>query len=193
MWIGTLSIFGSGSHRYRLGPTLSVSALAEYEGRLGVRLPIEYRLFLIRIGHCGAGPYYGFFSLDDRDPQDITELDQIQKPFVWTEAVNPYDWENPCGMEDVWWDEEVEERRQVILRVPGTIYVCHYGCAIRFFLIVKGKCVGEVWRDSQTDDRGIMPERGADGRHLGFLDWYDQWLDEGIAAQTTSRIMPQRL
>jgi hypothetical protein len=46
----TLSIFGSRSHRYRLGPTLSVSALAEYEERLGVQLPIEYWLFLIRIG-----------------------------------------------------------------------------------------------------------------------------------------------
>jgi hypothetical protein len=79
-------------------------------------------------------------------------------------------------MEDVWCDEDVEEgeRREVILRVPGALYVCHYGCAIRFFLIVKvkGKCVGEV-RDSQTDDRGIMPECSVDGRHLGFLDWYE--------------------
>ena len=115
---------------------------------------------------------------------------EIQKPFLWTEALNPYDWENPCGMEDVWCDEDVDEgeRRQVILRVPGALYICHYGCAIRFFLIVKGKCVGEVWRDSQTDDRGIMPECSADGRHLGFLDWYEKWLDEGIAAQRTSRI-----
>jgi hypothetical protein len=63
-------------------------------------------------------------------------------------------------------------------------------CAIRFFLIVKGKCVGEVWRDSQTDDRGIMTECSADGRQLGFLDWYEKWLDEVIAAQTTSRITP---
>ena len=65
----TLSIFGSRSHRYRLGPTLSVSALAEYEEHLGVQLPIEYRLFLIRIGHGGAGPYYGLFSLDGHDPR----------------------------------------------------------------------------------------------------------------------------
>jgi hypothetical protein len=188
----TLSIFGSRSHRYLLGPTLSVSALAEYEERLGGQLPIEYRLFLIRIGHGGAGPYYGLFSLDGHDPEDITELEQIQKPFLRTEALNPYESENPCGMEDVRCDEDVEEgeRRQVILRVPGALYVCHYGCGIRFFLIVKGKCVGEVWRDSQTDDRGIMPECNADGRHLGFLDWYEKWLDEGIAAQTTSRITP---
>lgn len=57
-------------------------------------------------------------------------------------------------MEDVWCDEDVEEgeRREVILRVPGALCVGHYGRAIRFFLIVKGKCVGEV-RDSQTYDR----------------------------------------
>jgi hypothetical protein len=55
--------------------------------------------------------------------------------------------------------------------------VRHHGCAIRFFLIVKGKCVGEVWRDSQTDDRGIMPECSAYGRHLGFLiDTKSDWI-----------------
>lgn len=53
---------------------------------------------------------------------------------------------------------------------------------IRFFLIVKGQCLGEVWRDSQADDAGIMPECGEDGRRLGFLDWYEKWLDEGIGS-----------
>lgn len=56
-----------------------MSALAEYQARLGVQLPIEYLLFLIRIGHGGAGPNYGLFSLDGHDPEDITELDQIQR------------------------------------------------------------------------------------------------------------------
>jgi hypothetical protein len=184
------SVFGSDSHQYRLGPPLSERALAQCEERLGLQLPTAYRLFVTRIGEEGAGPYYGLFPLDGSDPEDITEPDQLRKPFRWAQAFNPYDWEDPCRQEDVWCDEEeyVDEETvpQIILSVPGALYICHYGCAIRFFLIVKGQCLGEVWRDSQADDAGVMPECGPDGRHLGFLDWYEKWLDEGIGSKQPS-------
>jgi hypothetical protein len=96
------SVFGSNAHGYRLRPPLSGRALSECEERLGVQLPAEYRLFVSRIGHGGAGPYYGLFSLDDKDPEDMTDLDLIRKPFRWREAFNPYHWDDPCSQEDVW-------------------------------------------------------------------------------------------
>lgn len=52
------SVFGSSSHQYRLAPTLPIRAVQEYEEQLGVQLPVEYRLFVTRIGRGGAGPYY---------------------------------------------------------------------------------------------------------------------------------------
>ncbi len=153
-----------------------------------MQLPEEYRLFVTTVGEEGAGPYYGLFPLDGSDPEDITDLERIQAPFRWTSAFNPYDWEDPCKLEDVWCDEDVEEggQPQVILRVPGVLYLCNFGCAIRFFLIVKGECLGEVWRDSQADDAGLMPECDESGRHMGFLDWYENWLDSSIAAMATA-------
>jgi len=182
------SVFGSNSHGYRLGPPLSERALSDYEARLGVQLPTEYRLFVTRIGHGGAGPHYGLFPLDGQDPEDITDLARLRKPFRWIQGFNPYDWKDPCGQEDVWCDDDVEEgeRRQVILSVPGALYICHYGCAIRLFLIVNGQCLGDVWRDSQADDAGIMPECGSDGRHMGFLDWYEKWLDDARSPSNDS-------
>jgi hypothetical protein len=179
------SIFASSSHRYRLGPTLSTNALADFEKQLGAQLPIEYRMFLAQIGHGGAGPYYGILTLDGREVEGLTKPGQVAKPFNWTEAFNPYDWEDTCSREDVWCDEDVEQGE---LRIPGALYLCHYGCAIWFFLIVTGRCAGEVWRDSQADDRGIMPECGSDGRHLGFFDWYEKWLDESLALSTPDGI-----
>jgi hypothetical protein len=167
----SFSVFGSISHQYCLAPTLPIRAVQEYEEQLGVQLPVEYRLFVTRIGRGGAGPYYGLFSLNGQDPEDITDFDQIRRPFLWT---------------------------QVILSVPGALYICHYGYAIRFFLIVNGTCFGEIvngtcfgeeWRDSQADDRGIMPDCDSNGRHLGFFDWYENWLDSGIAAQA-DRLSP---
>ena len=102
------SVFGSDSHAYRLGPPLSGAALSDCGERLGVQLPTEYRLFVSRIGHGGAGPFCGLFSLDGQDSEDITDLAQICQPFRWVQAFNPYEREDPCSQEDVWCDREVE-------------------------------------------------------------------------------------
>jgi hypothetical protein len=41
-----------------------------------------------------------------------------------------------------------------------------------------------VWRDCQADAAGIVPESGSDSRQLGFLDWYEKWLDDaGLAGK----------
>jgi hypothetical protein len=133
----------------------------------------------MEIGHGGAGPFYGLFPLDGSDAEDITVLEQIRKPFRWTERFNPAKWDNPCIQEDVWCDEG--ENPQVFLNVPGALYICNYGCALRFFLVVSGLSLGEVWMDRQADDEGLLPICGEDGRSLGFLEWYERWLDEGLS------------
>ncbi|MGJ5816343.1 SMI1/KNR4 family protein [Paludibaculum fermentans] len=195
-----LTLFGSDTHEYHLQPALPPEAVSEWEKHLGVQLPDEYRLFVTLIGDGGAGPYYGLISLDGPDPEDLTQPELTRKPFRWTEAFNPYDWEDPCSQEDVWCDDEedwpdemleadpdgrgeeaAQPPRQIILGVPGALYICHCGCGIRFILVVNGQCRGEVWRDAQNDDAGLRPECDDRGRHLGFLDWYEQWLDGDLA------------
>ena len=32
------------------------------------------------------------FPMDGSDPEDITDLEQVRKPFRWTEAFNPNGW-----------------------------------------------------------------------------------------------------
>jgi SMI1 / KNR4 family (SUKH-1) len=178
------SVFGSDSHGYLLGSKLTERDLLAVEQRLGVRLPKEYRLFLARLGEGGAGPFYGLFTPYGEDLEDITNPEYVRKPFRWSEAFNPYHWNDACSQEDVWCDDPEENGNpQIILHVPGALYICHFGCAIRFFLIVNGQCFGEVWRDSQADEGGILPECGDDGCHLAFLDWYERWLDDAISAR----------
>ena len=99
------SVFGSNSHGYLLGPKLTERDLLAVEQRLGIRLPKEYRLFLAHLGEGGAGPYYGLFTLYGEDLEDITNPEYIRKPFRWSEAFNPYNWEDPCRQEDVWCDD----------------------------------------------------------------------------------------
>jgi hypothetical protein len=153
------ALFGASSHRYRLGAPLAESTVAKHEKRLGLPLPAEYRHLVMEVGHGGAGPFYGLFPLDGSDPDDITSLEKIRKPFRWAEALNPVEWEKPSTEDDVWLDEGVDEgeKPRVFLDVPGSLYLCHYGCALRFFLIVNGVGLGEVWMDRQAVDEGLTP------------------------------------
>jgi hypothetical protein len=180
------TLFGASTHHYQLGRSLTVSELAVYERRLGLPFPAEYRDFVMEVGHGGAGPFYGLFPLDGSDPEDITDLGQVKKPFRWTEATNPKHWQGPNVEDGVWIDDNVsdDETPRVFLNVPGALYLCHYGCALRFFLVVNGLGLGEVWMDRQADDEGIAPEPGKDGTTVGFLQWYEKWLDDGISTLT---------
>ena len=170
-------LFGATSHRYRLGPPLAEPDLKWFERQLRITIPSEYRVFLAEIGHGGAGPYYGLFTLDGDDSENITSIDELSKPFRWTDAFNPEDWENPCEQDGVECDEDGEF---VGMSVPGALYLCDYGCALRFFLVVSGPCQGEVWHDWQSDGAGIYPAVNAEGHRLGFLEWYEQWLDQSL-------------
>jgi hypothetical protein len=67
------------------------------------------------------------------------------------------------------------------MSLPGALYLCHCGCALRFFLVVNGPCKGEVWQDWQADGTGIHPAVDAQGRRTGFVEWYERWLDESLA------------
>jgi hypothetical protein len=56
------SIFGFEDHRCQLEPPLSATELAEIEAQIRVRLPSEYRSFLLEVSRGGAGPAYGLFT-----------------------------------------------------------------------------------------------------------------------------------
>jgi hypothetical protein len=48
-------------------------------------------------------------------------------------------------------------------------------------LVIAGPERGRVWYDGRADGDGIWPQTDARGKHLGFADWYETWLDESLA------------
>jgi hypothetical protein len=181
----SLEQFGAKSHKYRLGSPLAEGKLQYYEQRYGVVLPYEYRRFLMEVGHGGAGPFYGLFPLDSQDPEFLNIFGgDLGKQFPWTSSLNPDAWERGPSTEDLEGVEWDENGKFAGMFLPGALYLCHCGCAIRIFLIVCGPCQGEVWRDDQANREGIFPEVDKQGNRLGFLDWYEQWLDKSLQSVT---------
>src|SRR5437868_2739639 len=58
-------VFGANGHEYRLRPCLDEEKVGEFERRYSLRLPDDYRRFLMQVGNGGAGPYYGIHGLDE--------------------------------------------------------------------------------------------------------------------------------
>ncbi|MFN8577544.1 MAG: SMI1/KNR4 family protein [Candidatus Sericytochromatia bacterium] len=58
-------MFGSSKHKYIINPCLSKDEINLFENKYKVRLPNEYKYFLMKVGNGVVGPYYGLNSLED--------------------------------------------------------------------------------------------------------------------------------
>ena len=52
-------VTGASDHRYRFGPRASETWMAFCENTFGIRLPDQFRRFLLEVGNGGAGPWHG--------------------------------------------------------------------------------------------------------------------------------------
>jgi hypothetical protein len=183
-------IFGADSHRFKLNGVLAEDAVLAFEQRHRVRLPEDYRQFLIQVGNGGAGPFYGVFPLgfvdDNFDLREWQENDDLVgslgEPFAFDQA-----WNDLSGMpeldlldrneaeyhrkqeefEDLYWDCSL---------VNGTIPISHEGCAIRVLLVINGNQAGKLWEDRRSEYEGLRPLMLNDGSPARFGEWYSEWL-----------------
>ena len=178
-----LNILRSIDPSFRPGKKLTDAEVEAWERRFKVRLPTEYRQFVQQIGHGVSGHYVALHPLDKRSMEDATDRKNLYKPFKWDNAFNPREWINPCDEEGVVCDADDQF---LCFELPGALYVCHHGCGICSFIVVTGNCTGQVWLDSQADGEGFTPVLNSKGERVGFLEWYQQWLDKSIASLSSS-------
>lgn len=91
--------FGAYSHQYKLVGPANEKAIRKFEEQQGVRLPEEYRDFLMFIGNGSAGPYYGLKALEDdlSDSHGLSRCRLLEEPVIypkmseeeWDRIVNP--------------------------------------------------------------------------------------------------------
>ena len=157
-----LEPFGSHKHGFRIAPVVTESEVAAVESACGVTLPAEYRAFVTRVGDGGAGPAYGLLPLARGLMYDVDSTDpaRLRAPFPYTEF-HAEDFHDPVTRDE--------------LPRPGSLTVCDEGCYHRHFVVVTGPTRGRMWIDSTTSDGGFIP------LGVGFLDWYERWLDNALA------------
>jgi hypothetical protein len=186
-------VFGSDTHEFEINPPVSEARLQEFKGRHGIHLPEDYRGFLLHVGNGGAGPYYGLFALGETDGawENVVWEDHpgfvgdLAVPFPHTEAWNDLDGEPEY---DGTKEEEYERQLDIFearyfspRQVAGAVPICHLGCNLRQWLVVKGPERGHVWCDDRADHEGLSPLQTPTRARVTFMEWYLEWLNEALA------------
>ncbi|HZV00708.1 MAG TPA: SMI1/KNR4 family protein [Planctomycetota bacterium] len=176
--------------KLQLHPVLSAEKLASWEDAAEIRLPDEYRSFLLELGNGGAGPPpTGVWPLDE--PYDFLYgwtrsppvLEALRRPFPLKKA-----W--------IWGEKEfarsrAADREWIIttrqLR-DGLLYLGSQAKkTIYWVLVVTGPARGQVWFQAPFLETA---EPGEDrcGRYQpvapDFLSWYADWLSSGKVNKT---------
>ncbi|WP_051801829.1 SMI1/KNR4 family protein [Streptomyces sp. NRRL F-525] len=177
-------VFGAHEHAFEPADVLTGHQVADIEARLGIRLPDEYRTFLLEVGASGAGPAYGLLRPDpEREPwRNGTEPPVVDQDFADRLAahsdVEPYDGapgapaderERRAAYET--WEREYDTLDEQL--AVGTLCLNHQGCGYFTLLVLNGPRRGTLWDDLRAADEGIVPLQGA---RAGFAGWYLAWL-----------------
>ncbi|HAA0651238.1 SMI1/KNR4 family protein [Listeria innocua] len=179
-----LNLFGSESHTYKLNEPLSNQTLTTFENEHQITLPQDYRAFLEQIGNGGMGPYYGLETLTDGLCSSLDYKDEkygvqtLSEPFPHTD-----DWNAP-GYKEGMSDEDYDAWQELCFQdkeVFGLLRIANFGCGVSINLVVNGPSYGEIWVDDRNNDNGVYPDfYFGNEERLGFLEWYELWLDKSI-------------
>ncbi len=192
-------MFGSLGHRWVLEEPLTEDGVTELEEQIGVRLPVEYRTFLLHVAAGGAGPAYGLFPVRrvqgqwrwEGDGADLADLSMLAEPFpeqgpdpkaleeLLAQRPEEGDFDEIEDFDDAIeaWDEQWYALMFAPERTAGAIVICHLGCALREWLIISGSHRGTVWSDGRADDVDLVPLLDDDKKPVTFARWYTGWLE----------------
>jgi len=149
----------------------AAAVLERFETKAGVRLPEQYRAFMLSIRRLPAiVPFYGMVppghSADRIDePLPIADL---AKPFPLAEN---WIWEDDPEIDFATDDWPPRTRAKWEARAHGLLWLGTDGCALHPSLIVTGERRGEIW---DFADVGLAR---AEPGGSSFLDWLEHRID----------------
>lgn len=149
-------------------PPRTEQEILDFESQFDIRLPEDYRAFIMRFGDGGAI----LRALPETLRHEHYDIDP-SVPFPHTENWNPEHGEDGrlLGAEEPTYGDARWISGFLILGE------CNYGAY--YGIVVDGPSYGEMWIDDREDDQGIrrMNNDYAPDRTARFLDWIGQYLD----------------
>lgn len=192
-------VFGANLHQFKLNPVLSEQEIVDLETKYLIKLPDDYRWFLMNIGNGGAGPCYGIMKLQESIKEvtscldDNEENEESYQSFLGAEFVPP---------------QSVERARRMDYYVKGMIPVSDAGCCMYYHLCLAGVEKGNMWFWSNDNmwrpvpapnDKPDAPKGSSyqekeaifskyyalllsekNNYRISFLDWYCEWLENPL-------------
>ena len=133
--------FGADSHQYKLSPPASEETIQKFEEQEGIRLPEEYRDFLLFVGNGGAGPYYGLYGVKIQEKKfrgsHASCLYRVQEEPVIYPKMSDEDWDRVADLEGRRKGEEVEP-------YVGVLPIGSQGCTLMTGIMLAGPYRGQV-------------------------------------------------
>ena len=156
-----------------VGPRLAEPDLVRFEQEHSIRLPEDYRWFLMDVGSCCVGPPHGgLLPLDAPwnlwgEAEDWSIRPSLSKPFsfVQTHVWGPNEPSWNYWIENVW---------------SGCLFLGSDGCVQGYLLVLAGAERGHVWEFTQFGVYTTEPR-------LTFLSWFVRW-----AQKTSEQWLAQR-
>ena len=176
--------FGFEKHEFYLYPPADSEFVQFIEESNGIRLPDDYREFILELGDGGAGPAYGLNRFltaisEDRLDKHLTTIlgmpfphEQDYAPQTDPKFTSYYDPDHGGSIEIS--PEHSEWHYYNIDLVAGTIVLCDEGCGYQHRLVVNGPSYGEIWMDNRSGDGGFNRLCGT------FTAWYTRWLNNVV-------------
>ncbi len=170
--------FGAYSHQYRLAAPASEEQILKFEEQQGIRLPEEYRDFLLHVGNGGAGPYYGLYGIrdlgDGLHDSHGARIYRVQEEPVIYPKMSDEEWNRMTAPESRQGDSMGKGGE--VHPYVGVLPIGSQGCTLMTGLMLAGPYRGQV---VYYDEDYCGPPFFV--REKGFLSWYERWLREVIA------------
>lgn len=162
--------------RVKLGPPLPEKELKAWERAHHVRLPEEYRQFLLVVGDGGDGP-----PPDGLWPLRLEEMRALKNGYAWVRAedrLGKLKLGRAFPLAEAWEGlDEVEAeapasptvQRKLDRLFQGILPIGTDRHGLMWWLIVSGTAAGQIW---------VQGENSFEPQAADFTGWYDAWLEQ---------------
>jgi len=121
-------VFGAASHKYRLKPVAAESEVDSIEKSYGIRLPDDYREYILTVANGGAGPYHGVYPLGYYE--DVGEWHRWHEGVFANSPGKPFAFREPWNLPADYFEEQSQGDATVETNLEAADWLARAGVVL---------------------------------------------------------------